>query len=334
MRATWLAAFGLSLTSAVAFASPPTSPYTLADFVITEAVVDTTTRELLMSGRNFDPNLALTVYLGSDPTPLSNCVVIDTETATCDVSAGLPPGSYHIYVVNDRNRTARGVFYVTAGAVGPRGPAGPQGPAGSRGPAGPAGPAGPEGPMGSTGQTGFTGQPGPAGPQGPVGPAGPTGVVAATSPVTYTEATRTVGFLAGSSNGDVLTWNGTSWVAAPPAPAHFTVSNMQPSLGITYIIATSGIFPARSGIEPYLGEIEMVGFNFAPLGWALCNGQTLSIAQNSALFALLGTAYGGDGVTTFALPDLRGRVPMHWGQGPGLTLRTHAEATGTELISP
>jgi microcystin-dependent protein len=67
--------------------------------------------------------------------------------------------------------------------------------------------------------------------------------------------------------------------------------------------------------EPFLGEIKLASFNFAPKGWALCNGQTLPLAQNQALFSLLGTTYGGDGVTTFKLPDLRGRVPVHVGQG-------------------
>ncbi|HXV99989.1 MAG TPA: tail fiber protein, partial [Anaerolineae bacterium] len=67
--------------------------------------------------------------------------------------------------------------------------------------------------------------------------------------------------------------------------------------------------------EPFLGEIKMVGFNFAPRGYALCNGQLLSIAQNTALFSLLGTMYGGNGQTTFALPNLQGRVPIHQGQG-------------------
>jgi microcystin-dependent protein len=66
---------------------------------------------------------------------------------------------------------------------------------------------------------------------------------------------------------------------------------------------------------PYLGEVRAFGFNFAPVGWAMCNGQALPIAQNQALFALLGTTYGGDGVSTFALPDLRGRVSMHFGAG-------------------
>lgn len=69
--------------------------------------------------------------------------------------------------------------------------------------------------------------------------------------------------------------------------------------------------------QPYLGEIRLVPYNFAPTGWANCDGQLLSISQNSALFSLIGTIYGGDGQTTFALPDLRGRVPMHVGQGPG-----------------
>src|SRR4051794_13774567 len=82
--------------------------------------------------------------------------------------------------------------------------------------------------------------------------------------------------------------------------------------------------------EPFLGEIRMVGFNFAPRGWAFCNGQIMSISQNTALFSLLGTMYGGNGQTTFALPDLRSRVPVHAGQGPGLTNRTQGEVSGQE----
>ncbi len=71
-------------------------------------------------------------------------------------------------------------------------------------------------------------------------------------------------------------------------------------------------------MEPFLGQIQAFGFNFAPRGWAFCNGQLLAIAQNTALFSLLGTQYGGDGRTTFGLPDLRGRSGLHYGQGPGL----------------
>ena len=70
--------------------------------------------------------------------------------------------------------------------------------------------------------------------------------------------------------------------------------------------------------KPFLGQITLFPYNFAPFGWALCQGQLLSIAQNTALFSLLGTQFGGDGRTTFALPDLRGRVPIGQGSGPGL----------------
>lgn len=78
--------------------------------------------------------------------------------------------------------------------------------------------------------------------------------------------------------------------------------------------------------EPFLGELKLVSFNFAPKGWALCNGQFLPINQNQPLFALLGTMYGGNGQTTFALPDLRGRVPMHLGPGFNQGERTGEEA--------
>ena len=81
---------------------------------------------------------------------------------------------------------------------------------------------------------------------------------------------------------------------------------------------------------PFLGEIRMVGFNFAARGWAFTNGQTLAIAQNTALFALLGTTYGGNGVQTFQLPNLESRMPMHMGQGVGLSSRTIGQMGGVE----
>jgi microcystin-dependent protein len=86
-------------------------------------------------------------------------------------------------------------------------------------------------------------------------------------------------------------------------------------------------------MDPYIGEIRIVGFNFAPRGWAFCNGQLLSIVQNTALFSILGTTYGGNGVTTFALPNLQGRVPMHPGAGPGLTPRVLGETSGTANVT-
>ncbi len=82
--------------------------------------------------------------------------------------------------------------------------------------------------------------------------------------------------------------------------------------------------------EPFVGEIRMFAGNFAPRGWAFCDGQLLAVSQNDALFSLLGTVYGGDGRTTFALPDLRGRIPIHAGTGPGLSPRRLGSKAGTE----
>jgi microcystin-dependent protein len=82
--------------------------------------------------------------------------------------------------------------------------------------------------------------------------------------------------------------------------------------------------------DPFIGEIRMFAGNFAPRGWAFCDGQLLSVAQNSALFSLFGTLYGGDGRTTFGLPDLRGRIPVHQGTGPGLTPRRLGTRVGEE----
>lgn len=85
--------------------------------------------------------------------------------------------------------------------------------------------------------------------------------------------------------------------------------------------------------EPFTGEIRMFAGNFAPRGWALCDGQLLAISQNDALFSLFGTIYGGDGRTTFGLPDLRGRVPIHTGNGPGLSDRRLGAKGGSENVT-
>jgi microcystin-dependent protein len=85
--------------------------------------------------------------------------------------------------------------------------------------------------------------------------------------------------------------------------------------------------------EPFVGEIILVGFNFAPAGWALCDGHLMAITGNETLFNLIGTTYGGDGQTTFGLPDLRGRVPLGTGQGPGLTPYTLGEQGGSETVT-
>jgi len=85
--------------------------------------------------------------------------------------------------------------------------------------------------------------------------------------------------------------------------------------------------------EPFVGEIRMFAGNFAPRGWAFCDGQLLAVSQNDALFSLFGTIYGGDGRTTFGLPDLRGRIPLHQGQGPGLSSRKLGSKGGAEQVT-
>jgi len=126
-------------------------------------------------------------------------------------------------------------------------------------------------------------------------------------------------------------------------------TNMQPTMGMNYIISLVGLYPSRSipvpdgdlteaevsggdadSASPMLGEITMFAGNFAPRGWALCEGQLLPISQNTALFSIMGTMYGGDGRTTFALPDMRGRVGIHEGRGPGLPSYRIGQEGGTE----
>lgn len=85
--------------------------------------------------------------------------------------------------------------------------------------------------------------------------------------------------------------------------------------------------------QPYIGEIRIFAGNFAPVGWLFCQGQTLAISENDTLFNLIGTTYGGDGQTTFNLPDLRSRVPVHMGTGSGLSSRTIGELGGTETVT-
>ena len=85
--------------------------------------------------------------------------------------------------------------------------------------------------------------------------------------------------------------------------------------------------------DPYIGEIRMFAGNFPPRSWALCNGQLIAINDNNALFSLVGTTYGGDGRTSFGLPDMRGRVPLHHGNGPGLTPRTIGQKLGVESVT-
>lgn len=144
-------------------------------------------------------------------------------------------------------------------------------------------------------------------------------------------------FLTGAAvSGNLVTYDGMHWIAKDirleATGNSQPVSNVQPYLTVNYCIALQGIYPSRSW-EPFLGTIGIFGFNFAPRGWAQCSGQLLPISSNQALFSLLGTIYGGDGRTTFALPDLRGRVPVNYGQGPGLSLYQIGQKGGAEQIN-
>lgn len=102
---------------------------------------------------------------------------------------------------------------------------------------------------------------------------------------------------------------------------------------IFLVLGLKAVGPAPAlASEPFIGEVRIFAGNFAPRGWAFCDGQLLQISQNTALFSILGTTYGGDGRTTLGLPDLRGRAPMHPGNGPGLTSRQLGERGGTETV--
>jgi len=156
-----------------------------------------------------------------------------------------------------------------------------------------------------------------------------TNTPTAAAPLSLT--TNNLSLNPGTAAGDLLTWDGNNWVNTQPAVQHFniTVDNRQPLLALNYVISLFGVFPSQNGDQPYVGEIDLMGCNFAPVGWALCNGQLLAISQYDVLFQLIGTTYGGDGQTTFALPDLRGRVPIHMGSN-GTTTYTIGEFTGQE----
>ena len=108
--------------------------------------------------------------------------------------------------------------------------------------------------------------------------------------------------------------------------------NLAVALGVLQGAVQPGVAWA-GGDTPFMGEIMWVPYNFAPRGWAMCDGQILSIAQNAALFSLLGTTYGGNGQTTFALPNAQGRVLVKEGQGQGLSLYTQGETGGSETVT-
>ena len=137
------------------------------------------------------------------------------------------------------------------------------------------------------------------------------------------------------SNGDLITNDGTNWVAKSPVINTIAAQQVQsrdPYLAVNYVIALQGIFPSRSSADPFIAEIMIFAGNFAPRGWAFCDGQLLPISSYQALFSLIGTTYGGDGRSTFGLPDLRGRTAVHEGSGPGLSNIRLGQRGGSETI--
>jgi len=221
------------------------------------------------------------------------------------------------------------------GPQGPQGDPGPQGLQGDPGPQGPQGEPGPQGPQGEPGPQGLQGDPGPQGPQGDPGPQGPQGDPGPQGPQGEPGPQGPQG-----EPGPA----GTVPAATDATGGGQPIDNMQPSVVLNCIIALQGIYPPRNsgdsnvvqevnGLEPFIGEITWFAGNFAPRGWAFCDGQLLSISSNAALFSILGTTYGGDGRTTFALPDARGRAIIHAGNGPGLSPRQLGSRFGTETVT-
>jgi microcystin-dependent protein len=162
----------------------------------------------------------------------------------------------------------------------------------------------------------------------------PPSALAGKAPISV-GSTNAISINAGTAVGDLITWDGTNWVNMLPAVQHFSLeaSNLQPYLVGNYCIALNGIFPSRSDANPFVSQIELFGFNFAPVGWAQCNGQLLSISQYTALFSLVGTNFGGNGTSTFGLPNLQGAVPMGMGQGAGLSPFVEGQTGGSATIT-
>ncbi len=226
----------------------------------------------------------------------------------------------------DANKASIENIELTPGPTGADGTDGATGATGQAGADGATGPAGTDGAAGSTGADGNDGATGPTGADGADGATGPTG---ADGTVGATGPTGDISAITGI-DGQLLQYYNNNWIAKHPNGITFTGNNMQPFLTVNYVIATQGIFPSRNSSQPLLGEIMLFAANFPPRGWALCDGQLLPISQNTALFSLLGTIYGGDGTTNFALPDLRGRAPIHAGTGPGFITRRLGARGGNE----
>lgn len=144
----------------------------------------------------------------------------------------------------------------------------------------------------------------------------------------------------GSQPNDVMAWDtsGTDhWVSGQLSTANIGSNQafniMNPYQVLNWCISLYGTFPSYSGANPFIAELMLFAGNFAPVGWTKCDGQLLPISQNTAMFSLMGTMYGGDGETTFGMPDLRGRVPIHHGFGPGLPSYTQGAKSGNYQVT-
>jgi microcystin-dependent protein len=226
-----------------------------------------------------------------------------------------------------------------AGTNGKNGDQGIQGIQGETGTTGETGTPGTNGTNGDKGDTGIAGDKGNAGDKGDTGDQGTQGIQGETG-VTGADIN-----LPTAVDGNLITYDGTNWVAATPQDAvkitianaggNQSFNNRSPYLGLNYLIALEGIFPSRNSYQPFIGEIMLFGGNFVVTDWAFCDGQLLAIMSNTALFSILGTTYGGDGRTTFALPDLRGRSAIHvgTGTGPGLSTIRLGDRSGAETTT-
>ena len=149
----------------------------------------------------------------------------------------------------------------------------------------------------------------------------------AATPITI--VSNNVKLNAGTAAGQLLSWDNNNWVNTNAKPIA-ELDNHQPYLALNFCIDTQGLFPSRNDVNAFLVEIKIYHYNFAHKYWFSCNGQLISLSQNTALFALLGTTYGGNGQTNFGIPDFRGRVPIHAGQGSGLSEYSMGQQAGVE----
>jgi microcystin-dependent protein len=305
------------LPIASANAAPPGGHLNVVQVIVDDPIDPTS---ITIVGEDLDFGTGpLTVTLGEYVDPL----VVTSATATeivAQLPASIPEGDYLLTVSNGTGQSQNDEYDLTIG-FGPQGEQGKLGPQGEQGKLGPQGeqgkpgPQGEQGKIGPQGEQGKIGPPGPPGPQGVQGKEGPQGEQGKIGPQGEQGKIGPQGPVGGTGNNVIYTQP--------------TGSNVQPYLGIYHSIALVGLFPSRNS-EPFIGEIRMFGFNFAPRGWAFCDGQLLPISQNTALFSLLGTTFGGDGRTTFGLPDLRGRTAIHVGTGPGLAPYAWGQKGGSE----